>query len=132
MRDARMTIGELARRVGLTTQGIRYYEREGLLPRISRTHIGYRIYEPEVLSRLSFIKQARHLGLSLGEVKEILRMSHLGRAPCCRVRDLLAGKLKELDRKIAELLGFETNCSGSSTRSRKCRTKPIPHGRCAA
>ncbi len=83
MRDARMTIGEVARRVGLTTQGIRYYEREGLLPRISRTHTGYRIYEPEVLSRLSFIKQARHLGLSLGEVKGILRMSDLGHAPAC-------------------------------------------------
>jgi DNA-binding transcriptional MerR regulator len=101
-----MTIGEVADRTGLTTQGIRYYEREGLLPKTSRTHTGYRIYGPEVLSRLAFIKQARRLGLSLGEVKQILRMSDSGRAPCCQVRELLAGKLEELDRTIAELSRF--------------------------
>jgi DNA-binding transcriptional MerR regulator len=104
--DRGMTIGEVAERTGLTTQGIRYYEREGLLPKTSRTHTGYRIYGPEVLSRLAFIKQARRLGLSLGEVKQILRMNDSGRAPCCQVRELLAGKLEELDRTIAELSRF--------------------------
>ena len=98
-----MTIGEVAERIGLTTQGIRYYEREGLLPKTGRTHTGYRMFGPAVLSRLAFIKQARRLGLSLGEVKQILRMSDSGRAPCCQVRELLGGKLEELDHTIAEL-----------------------------
>ena len=101
-----MTIGEVADRTGLTTQGIRYYEREGLLPKTNRTHTGYRMYGPEALSRLAFVKQARRLGLSLGEVRQILRMSDSGRAPCCQVRELLAGKLEELDRTIAELSRF--------------------------
>lgn len=101
-----MTIGEVADRTGLTTQGIRYYERQGLLPATSRTHTGYRMYGSEVLSRLAFIKHARRLGLSLGEAKQILRMSDSGRAPCCQVREMLAGKLEELDRTIAELSRF--------------------------
>ena len=101
-----MTIGEVADRTGLTTQGIRYYERGGLLPATSRTHTGYRMYGPGVLSRLAFIKQARRLGLSLRDIKQILRMSDSGRAPCCQVRELLAGKLEELDRTIAELSRF--------------------------
>lgn len=101
-----MTIGDVAGRTGLTTQGIRYYEREGLLPKASRTRTGYRRYGPEILSRLAFIKHARRLGLSLSEVNRILRMSDSGRAPCGQVRELLAGKLEELDRTIAELSRF--------------------------
>ena len=101
-----MRIGEVADRTGLTTQAIRYYEREGLLPQPIRTHTAYRMYSPEVLGRLGFIKQARRLGLSLKEIKQILRMSQAGRAPCCKVRELLAGKLEELDRTIAELSLF--------------------------
>jgi len=101
-----MTIGEVAERTGLTRQGIRYYEREGLLPATRRTHTGYRMYGPDVLSRLAFIKQAGRLGLSLREVKQILRMSDSGRAPCCQVRELLAGKLEKLDRTIAGLSRF--------------------------
>jgi DNA-binding transcriptional MerR regulator len=101
-----MTIGEVAERTGLTTQAIRYYEREGLLPLTYRTHTGYRVYGPEAVTRLAFIKQARRLGLSLREVKQILQMSDSGKAPCCQVRALLAGKLEELERTIAELLRF--------------------------
>ncbi len=106
MPDRGMTIGQVASRVGLTTQAIRYYEREGLVPQPGRTHTAYRMYGPDVLGRLSFIKQARLLGLPLKEVKQILRMSQAGHAPCCRVRELLAGKLEELDRTIAYLTRF--------------------------
>ncbi len=108
MRDRGMTIGEVASRTGLTAQAIRYYERERLLPEPNRTHTAYRAYGPEVLSKLSFIKQARRLGLSLKEIKQILDMSQAGHAPCCQVRELLAGKLEELDRTIAELSRFRT------------------------
>jgi DNA-binding transcriptional MerR regulator len=101
-----MRIGEVADRTGLTAQAIRYYEREGLLPQPVRAHTGYRLYGAEVLGRLGFIKQARRLGLSLSEIRQILQMSQAGRAPCCKVRELLAGKLEELDRTIAELSRF--------------------------
>ena len=60
-----MTIGKVAEQTGVSAQGIRYYEREGLLPAPNRTHTGYRLYGTEVVGRLNFIRQARALGLSL-------------------------------------------------------------------
>ncbi len=106
MQDRGMTIGAVAERCGVSTQAIRYYEGEGLLPAPERTHTGYRMYGPDVLGRLNFIRQARSLGLSLEEIKEIFRMSKAGRAPCCQVRELLSGKLEDLNNRIAELSRF--------------------------
>ena len=101
-----MTIGEIAKQTGLTTQAIRYYEQEGLVPKPERTHTGYRMYRAEALVRLNFIRTARTLGFALDEIKEILRMAAAGRAPCSRVREMLANKLEELNRRIAELQRF--------------------------
>lgn len=106
MTESGMTIGKVAKLAGLTTEGIRYYEREWLLPKPARTHTAYRVYDSEILATLAFIRQARRLGFSLDEIKEILRMSKAGEAPCCKVRELLTGKLNELDRTIAELSQF--------------------------
>ena len=103
MSESTMTIGKVAKQAGVTTEAIRFYEREGLLPKPNRTHTGYRMYGPPVLGRLRFVKRARYLGLSLKEIKEVFSMARVGQAPCCRVRELLADKLTELDRKIAEL-----------------------------
>ena len=103
MSDSTMTIGEVAKQTGVTTEAIRFYEREGILPKPKRTHTGYRMYGPPVLGRLHFIRRARYLGLSLQEIQEIFGMAKVGQAPCCRVRELLADKLTDLDQKITEL-----------------------------
>ena len=52
MHDLGMTIGQVAGQTGVSTHAIRYYEREGLVPKPDRTHTGYRIYGPEVLGRM--------------------------------------------------------------------------------
>jgi DNA-binding transcriptional MerR regulator len=101
-----LTIGQAAKSTGLTTQGIRFYEGRGLLTKVGRTHTGYRFFGPEALRRLEFIKQARRVGLSLDEIKEVLAMSRAGHAPCCRVRELLSAKLEELERAIADMSAF--------------------------
>lgn len=101
-----MKIGEVARRTGISVESIRYYEREGLLPRAPRTHTGYRMYSSAAVGRVRFIRQARALGLSLDEIRQIFRLSEAGRAPCCRVRELLSERLDGLNRRIAELTGF--------------------------
>ena len=106
MSESTMTIGQVAKQASLTTEAIRFYEREGLLPKPSRTHTGYRLYANPVLGKLRFIRQARTLGLSLQEIKEIFKMARIGRTPCSRVRELLADKLTDLDQKIAELRQF--------------------------
>ncbi len=101
-----LTVGDLAATAGVTPQAIRYYEAEGLLPEPPRTAAGYRVYDAFALNRLNFIRRARTLGLSLAEIREIGRLADSGRAPCCRVRELLGGKLHELDRKIEELMAL--------------------------
>ena len=106
MTDTAMTIGKVAKEVDMTTEAIRFYEHEGLLARPARTHTGYRLYGPETIGRLRFIKKARHLGLSLKEIKEIFAMTRVGHAPCCQVRELLDGKFEDLDRRIKELTQF--------------------------
>jgi DNA-binding transcriptional MerR regulator len=79
-------IGELARRVRLNPKTIRYYEEIGLFPEPERTASNYRIYRPEDLRTLEFIQKAQALGLSLGEIKEILRIRESGQLPCQHVR----------------------------------------------
>lgn len=103
---ARAFIGDVARRVGLNAKTIRYYEDLGLLSEPERTETGYRVYSEQDEERLRFIKGAKALGLSLGEIKEIVALWGEGVTPCGHVEQLLKEKLAELDRRIAELVSF--------------------------
>ncbi|MFQ5794784.1 MAG: heavy metal-responsive transcriptional regulator [Candidatus Bipolaricaulia bacterium] len=100
-------IGQLAERVGLNPKTIRYYEDIGLFPRPERTASGYRVYRPEDAERLKFIRKAQLLGLSLGEIREIIGIRERGQLPCGHVRQLLVRKLEELDRHIEEMISFQ-------------------------
>jgi MerR family transcriptional regulator, redox-sensitive transcriptional activator SoxR len=66
-----LTIGEVARRAGVATSSIRYYERIGLLPAPERVH-GQRRYQPDVLGKLGFIGVAQSAGFKLAEIKELI------------------------------------------------------------
>jgi DNA-binding transcriptional MerR regulator len=66
------TIGELARRTGLTTRTIRFYSDEGLLPPADRTYAGYRLYDTASLARLELLRTLRELGLGLTDAAEAL------------------------------------------------------------
>ncbi len=102
-----MRIGQLARRLDLNTQTIRYYERIGLLPSPERTESGYRAYGEEDERRLRFVKNARNSGLNLGEVKEVLAFHERGEAPCAYVTEAIARRAEEIERQIAELTEFK-------------------------
>lgn len=104
---ADMKIGELAKRLELNTQTIRYYERIGLLPEPDRTESGYRSYAEEDERRLRFIKNARSAGLTLDEVKEVLAFHERGERPCEYVTDTIARRAREVERQIAELTRFK-------------------------
>jgi DNA-binding transcriptional MerR regulator len=67
-----LTIGELARRTGLTTRTIRFYSDEGLLPPASRTDAGYRLYDGASLARLELLRTLRELGLGLPDASAAL------------------------------------------------------------
>lgn len=117
-------IGKVAQTAGVSVQAIRYYERLGMLPRAHRTPSGYRVYQPETVGRLRFIKQAQALGFSLQEVREILRLRYEGRSPCECVRDLLERKLKEVERNMGELARFRQELRATLKRSEELPRLP--------
>lgn len=98
-----MLIGEVAEASGTTTKALRFYEQAGLLPPPARTSGGYRDYTPDVVARLDFIRRSRTAGLTLAEIREVLDVRDAGSAPCHHVQQLLAARLSDLDRQIAEL-----------------------------
>lgn len=106
-----MKIGELAAQAGVTIDTIRFYERQGLLPRAARTAAKYRDFPPETLERLGFIKRARDLGFTLEEVAELLTLSAAQQAGARDVRELALAKLQDVQRRIAELSRIERSLS---------------------
>ena len=67
-----LSIGKVARGAGVPIDTVRYYEREGLLEKPVRTSSGYRQYPPDAVARLQFIRQAKDLGFTLSEIRELL------------------------------------------------------------
>ena len=98
-----MRIGELATAAGVSPDTLRYYERRGLLPRASRLENGYRAYGPEAARRVGVIRAGLSAGLTLDEIREVLQLRDGGAAPCRRVRDLVAVKLAEVERRLDDL-----------------------------
>lgn len=98
-----MRIGELADRLGVTTKSIRFYESIGLMPDPARTPSGYRDYAQADADRLTFIKTAQRLGLSLDEISEIIAFRDRGQRPCGYVADVLDRQVADLDRRIREM-----------------------------
>ena len=102
-----MKIGELARATGLTAKTIRFYEGEGLIPDPPRTTSGYRTYADSDVVRLAFILKAKRLGLSLDEIRGILRLRDRSEPTCIHVRSLLEEKMAQIETMIQDLLGFK-------------------------
>lgn len=98
-----MRIGELARLGDVNPKTIRYYESIGLLPEPARTPSGYRDYDESYVDRLTFIRTAQRLGVTLDEVREILTFRERGEAPCSYVRGVLDTQVATIDRRIREL-----------------------------
>ena len=100
-----LTIGELATRSGVTPEAIRYYEREGVVPRATRSGAGrYRYYGDSDVERLLFIRRARELGFSLNEVRELLALAdQRPNRPCNDVNRIARAHREQVDAKLARL-----------------------------
>jgi len=98
-----LTIGKVAEAAGVKIDTLRYYERQGILPRPPRTHSNYRVYTPETISQVRFIKRAQALGFSLEEIRELLRLRSAQGASCEEVRRQAEEKIRQLDEKIRSL-----------------------------
>ena len=91
-----LTIGEVARRAGVATSSIRYYERIGLLPKPDRVS-GQRRYDGDVLGRLGFIGVAQSAGFKLREIKDLMNGIDESGGMAERMRTLSASKLDEVE-----------------------------------
>lgn len=98
-----LTIGQLAKEVGVNIQTVRYYERLKLLIPIARKPSGYRLYGATERQRLSFIKNAQTLGFTLREIRELLSLQVGSIARRGDVQRRAAIKLAQVEAKVKNL-----------------------------
>ena len=98
-----LTIGQLAAQTDLSTNALRFYEREGLLQPSSKSAAGYRLYGDDAELRVGFIKHAQHCGFTLTEINELLTLRAKDSACCDDVRRLAVEKKLQLEAKIRSM-----------------------------
>lgn len=98
--------GELAALIGVSRDTLRHYEKKGVLSPPSRSRAGYRLYPATAIKRVQLIRQAIHIGFTLDELAQILRVRDKGGAPCQQVRHLTAEKLAAVEIQLRDLLSM--------------------------
>lgn len=99
MPDASLSIGQVAEKAGTSTSAIRYYERNGLLPRADRVG-GQRRFTEEAVQRLGIIDVAKQAGFSLDEIRVLLTSVDEGAPAHEQLQAIAAKKLPEIDELI--------------------------------
>ena len=98
----RIRIGELAARCNVSRDTIRFYEREGLLPRPRRTASRHRVYDDRAVNQVRFIRRSQGLGLSLGDIRRLLPLrDSSGPGASRRAAEVLGERLEVYEERIA-------------------------------
>lgn len=98
-----LTIGQLAQSAGVGVETVRFYEKEGLVPRPARAPSGYRQYPADTVRRIHFVKAAKEVGFTLKEIRELLSLRVTAGKSCVDVKERALAKLADVDAKLAEL-----------------------------
>ncbi len=102
-------IGQLAKLCQVSSDTLRFYEKNNLLQPAGRSESGYRLYSEDNLSRVKFILRAKSIGLSLDEIRELLDIRlEASQHSCAEVKAITQAKLDEVDMKIKELTRIRT------------------------
>jgi DNA-binding transcriptional MerR regulator len=96
-----MTIGQLAAAAAVGVETVRYYEREGILPKPVRSQSGYRQYTSDDLWRLNFIRRGKALGFSLREIAELLGLGE--QRSVAEVRRITEARLERVNEDLTNL-----------------------------
>jgi DNA-binding transcriptional MerR regulator len=99
----RVKIGQVASDAHVSVDTVRFYERRGLLPAPHRRPSGYRDYPPSTVERIRMARTLQDLGLSLGEIGDMLAAHDAGEATCESEQWRLDAVLSRIDAKMAEL-----------------------------
>ena len=102
-----MQIGTIAKKIGLSIDAIRFYERNALLPRAPRTQGGFRQYGENDVETLAFIRRVQGLGFKLSVIRGLLRLRGNRLQPCAPVQRRLQEKLADVQRKLDDLHKLE-------------------------
>lgn len=99
-----MSIGQIARAMGLATTALRYYERQGVLIPTARSQAGYRMYDRRAVEQLGFIRAAQAVGFKLEDIRVLLDLEDGEERRCkVEVRELIQKRLAEVEQKMKDL-----------------------------
>lgn len=120
-----MRIGDLAEKAKVNIQTVRFYERRHLLPDPPRSESGHRQYSERELSQLLFIRQAKALGFSLEEIRQILRSRSRGECPCTDVIAMAEQHLAQVTKEIERLQDFQGELNSALRQWKRSRPRTI-------
>ena len=98
-----MTIGQVARAAEVGVETVRFYEKQGLLAEPPRRASGYRVFPPEAVRRLLFIRRAKSLGFSLKDIKGLLDLRLDPEATCADIKRRASERIAEMEQKVKSL-----------------------------
>lgn len=98
-----MNIGDAAKASGVSVKMIRHYEAIGLLPAATRTESGYRVYRPEDVHALRFIRNSRDLGFPLAEIEDLLGLWRDKARSSAEVKRLALAHIAAVEEKVKAL-----------------------------
>ncbi|MCD0443309.1 MerR family DNA-binding protein [Glycomyces sp. A-F 0318] len=125
------TVGRLAGEVGVSSDALRHWEREGIFPAPERSPAGYRRYGPEALDRARFIRDCQRAGLRLADIGDLLAVRDTGECPCEPAEQHLERRIGEVGAEIARLEGLRDQLT-SMLRAVEAGTcdPPLPRNWC--
>jgi MerR family transcriptional regulator, mercuric resistance operon regulatory protein len=100
-----MTIGKLAKQAEVTVETIRHYQRIGLLNEPTKAQGSYRLYPPDAIGRIRFIKRAQQAGFNLKEIAELLSFDG---THCSYVQKIAEQKCRQIEAQIKDLTALRT------------------------
>ena len=95
-----MTIGKLAKQAGVTVETIRYYQRICMLNEPTKAQGSYRLYPPDAIVKIRFIKRAKQAGFALKEIAELLSFDG---THCSDVQKIAEQKCQQIEAQIKDL-----------------------------
>jgi MerR family mercuric resistance operon transcriptional regulator len=98
-----LTIGQLAKRLLVNVETIRYYERRGLIPDPQRRESGYRQFSQDMVKRIRFIKHAQQVGFTLEEISELPSLRVDPDTTCADIKKRAEIKIGEIEKKMQAL-----------------------------
>lgn len=100
-------IGQVIKKLAVSADTLRYYEKIKLLPPISRTPSGIRLYSDKNLSQIKFIKRAQTMGFSLAEIAQLLEFRKAPQQAKPEVRLLAKEKLNDIEQRVKTLQSLQ-------------------------